>query len=97
MNSSDTQREAYAKFANSGRVSQEKRIVIQALSKLDKPVNRRQLVLLTGLPQHHLCRVLFNLKHPKPPIKPLVEIAFKAKCSETGMTVQYYQLIKQGK
>lgn len=95
MNASDTQRESYAIFQNSGRTAIEKKIVLKALAQLDKPVTRRQLSKITGLPQNHLTRVLYNLQHVDPPAKPLVEIAYKAKCPETNVRVQWYQLISK--
>lgn len=96
MRSTDTQREAYAVMVDSGKVAREQRIVLSALSKLNQPVSRLTISQITGLPQNHLTRVLWNLRNPKSPKKPLVEVAFKAKCPTTRVNVHHYQLITKG-
>ncbi|MEM9829909.1 MAG: hypothetical protein AAF944_04700 [Bacteroidota bacterium] len=97
MDASDTQKESYGAFRNSGRPAIEKRLVLKALRKLNKPVTRRQLSAITKLPQNHLTRVLYDLQRIKPPGKPLVEIAFEKKCPTTNVRVQWYQLIDREK
>lgn len=95
MNSTDTQREAYAIVQDSGKVANEQRIVLAAMRKLSHPVSRLMLSQVTGLPQNHLTRVLWNLRHPKPPKEPLVGVAYKAKCPTTKVNVHHYQLIRE--
>ena len=95
MNSTDTQREAYAIVHDSGKVANEQRIVLVAMQKLTHPVSRLTLSQITGLPQNHLTRVLYDLRYPKPPKEPLVKVPYKAKCPKTNMRVQHYQLIRK--
>lgn len=96
MESTDTQRESYAAFKNSGRPANEKRIVLAEMRKANQPLTRLQISQITGLPQNHLTRVLYDLRYPKPPINPVVEVAYKAKCATTQVNVHYYQIIEEG-
>ena len=96
MRASDTQRESYAAFKASGKPANEKRIVLGVMKKLTAPVTRLQLSQITGLPQNHLTRVLYDLRYPKSPKEPQVEVVFKAKCSTTRVNVHHYQIIQEG-